>query len=86
MDTFSTKHISRPNLQAILNFLDSREFEYTLDNHKETITFDSTELSQSQYNTILQYLGKPIQESKKLKSILRPIVTEILREIRNKKK
>lgn len=85
MDTFSTKHLSRQQLQSIMDLLGRKDFEYTLDHRKETITFDMTEFDQTNQGRLRDILGDPIYESK-LKSQLRPIVTEILREIRNKKK
>jgi hypothetical protein len=61
MDTYSTKNCSRSDLKQLLNFLDSTDVSYTLDD--ETIIFDITELSSTNQATIKKLLGNPLQEN-----------------------
>jgi hypothetical protein len=61
MNTYSTKNCSRSDLKQLLNFLDSTDVSYTLDD--ETIIFDITELSSTNQATIKKLLGNPLQEN-----------------------
>ena len=43
MDTYNTSHISRTNLQLVMNILENNEISYHMEG--EEIIFDMTELS-----------------------------------------
>lgn len=57
-DEYSTKNVRREDLTKLIDMLDAADISYDLDNKKQTIEFDVTELNRQQQAQVEKLLDK----------------------------
>lgn len=88
MQTLDTSSVSRNILQKLLDYLDANDIQYTLDNRKETIIFDLTELSPTNQKWV-NATFKSIKESRMTndqKKRIKPLLKRLIMEVRSELK